>query len=156
MTYVIKRTTFALLGAMLLSLGGFVFTQNAHANEYAVIVNAENDFSASQDEMKQAVRRIFLKQQTDWPNGLEGEPFSRGDENPAQSAFNSAVLGMDDAAYSDYWIKMKQTEGSVAPRAVGSSGILVRQIGRRAGGFSVIESSEPLPEGVKVLFTFNQ
>jgi hypothetical protein len=155
MTYVIKRSTAALLSAMLLIVGAIVFAPNANASEYAVIVNAENNYSASESEMRQNARRLFLSQQTNWPNGIEGAPFSRG-EDEAQSAFNRVILGMDDVAYSDYWIRMKQSEGTVAPRAVGSTSILVRQISRHAGGFSVVSASEPLPDGVRVLFTFSQ
>lgn len=155
MKYVSKSLAAALLNAMLLVMGAAVLVENANAAEYAVIVNAENGYSASQDEMKNAVRRIYLKQQTNWPNGIEGAPFSRGEEG-AQSAFNNAILNLSDTAYSDYWIKMKQTEGTVAPRAVGSTSILVRQIARNKGGFSVVPASQSLPDGVRVLFKFNE
>lgn len=155
MKYVQKRVAIALLSAMLLTVGVLATSTAASAAEYAVVVNAKNDYSAPKEEMKQTVRRIFLKQQSDWPNGTEGAPFARGDM-PAQGAFNEAILGMSDVAYSDYWIKMKQTEGSVAPRTVGSTSILVRQIGRHDGGFSVVPVSTDLPADVRTLFTFSR
>lgn len=155
MKFVSKNYKAALLSAMLLTGGTTVLAENAYAEEYAVIVNAENDYSAPKGQMEEVVRRIFLKQQTNWPNGIEGAPFARGDM-PAQEAFNKAILDMDNAAFSDYWIKMKQAEGTVEPRSVGSTSILVRQIGRHKGGFSVVPAATELSGDVRTLFTFNQ
>ncbi len=148
-----KSLTTALLGAVVVSFGAVAPVVNAYSAEYAVIVSAENKFSASEAEMKNAVKRIYLKQQTKWPNGIAGVPFSRG-ETSEQTAFNKSILGMDNAAYSDYWVKMKQTEGSVAPRSVEASSILMRQVTRKPGAFSVVSTSDALPGGVRVLFRF--
>lgn len=144
----------AVVGMTVLTSSTVLTAHAAMAEEYAVIVNAENSYSAPKDEAQEVVRRIFLKQQSDWPGGPEGQPFARGD-TPAQKAFSQAVLGMDDVAYSDYWIQMKQTEGTVAPRAVGSASILVRQVARKPGGVSVVPASQSLPESVRTLFTFS-
>lgn len=147
--------------AKLLAVGVLVagatvgISAQAQAADYAVVVNAANAYSADEADMKNVVKRIYLKQQTNWPNGTEGEPFAREDSSAEQTAFNAAVLGMDAAAHSDYWIKLKQTEGSVAPRSVGASSILMRQIARKPGGFGVVAASEPLVDGVKVLFKFS-
>lgn len=147
--------------AKLLAVGVLVagatvgISAQAQAADYAVVVNAANAYSADEADMKNVVKRIYLKQQTSWPNGTEGEPFAREDSSAEQTAFNAAVLGMDAAAHSDYWIKLKQTEGSVAPRSVGASSILMRQIARKPGGFGVVAASEPLVDGVKVLFKFS-
>ena len=149
-----KHLASAVFGMTLLTIGVVFTAQAALAEEYAVIVNAENTYSAPKDEAYQTVRRIFLKKTDDWPGGIEGKPFARG-ENAAQSAFNKVVLGMNDVAYSDYWIKMKQAEGTVAPRAVGSSAILVRQVARKPGGLSVVPASQRLSNDVRVLFTFS-
>jgi len=152
----LSRKLAKLLAVGVLATGVTLSIQaQAHAADYAVVVSAENTYTASEADMKNVVKRIYLKQQTNWPNGVEGEPFAREDGSAEQTAFNAAVLGMDAAAHSDYWIKLKQTEGSVAPRSVGASSILMRQIARKPGGFGVVAASEPLVDGVKVLFKFS-
>ena len=150
-----KSLPTAFLSGLLLAISCMVFTTQTHAAEYAVIVNAGNDYAAAEGDMKTVVRRIYLKQQTNWPNGVKAAPFSRG-EDAAQTAFNKVVLDMSNAAHSDYWIKKKQTEGTVAPRAIGSTSILSRQIARRDGGVSVVPASDALPDQVRVLFTFSE
>lgn len=128
----------------------------AQAADFAVIVNAENPFSADEAGAKAQVARLFLKQQTQWPGGTEAVPFARDAGSPEQSAFEASILGMSAAEQDDHWKRLKQTTGEAAPRGVGSTSILVRQVAKNPGAFGVIslQDAGKLGAGAKVLLEF--
>lgn len=130
---------------------------SATAGDYAIVVNAANQFSGSNEAIKQQVRRIFLKEQSTWPDKAPGIPFDREAASPSHAAFLSQVLGMSQSQIETHWLRLKQTAGETPPREVGSARILLRLIGREAGGMGVVEVSEleGAPAKVKVLFTFS-
>jgi hypothetical protein len=128
----------------------------AQAGDYAVVVNSGNSYSAGVDEMKQVVKRIFLKDQTAWPGGEAADPFYRKSGSPEQAALIQNLLGFSDSEMQDHWALKKQTVGDTPPRSIGSSSIVSRQLSRKAGGVAIVSSADisSLSPDVKVLFEF--
>lgn len=130
---------------------------NAQAAEYALVVNAANA-TVDGEDARQIVKRLYLKQASSWPGGAEAQPFAREPGTPEQTAFYSQVLGMDENAVNEHWLRVKQTEGETPPRSIGSARILFRLVGKYDGSFAVVTANEvaDAPPEVKVLFTFSE
>jgi hypothetical protein len=138
---------------LLVGLAVSFASQHAVAAEYAVVVNAKNNFSG---DATIEIKNLFLKKKTAWDNGIAAHPFARSGDSPEQVAFSSKILGMSASEAAGYWQSEKQKTGATPPKAVGSEGILFRQIDRKEGAFGVVLSSSAvaLPEGLKILFKF--
>ncbi|RMD64773.1 MAG: hypothetical protein D6826_01705, partial [Alphaproteobacteria bacterium] len=95
----------ALVAAMAVfaALGGTL--RGARAEGYVVIVNAGNTVSGNEDELKERVKRIFLKVQSDWSDGTKAIAFARPSSNPAHEAFVANVLGMTLDELDTYWAR---------------------------------------------------
>lgn len=124
--------------------------------QHAVIVNANNPYNASESEMREVVKRLFLKQQSTWPNGITAKCYDRSKASAEQVSFNRDLLGMSDAVIARHWLGVKQTTGETPPRNVGPTSILGKFVGKYDGGLGIVESGEigSLPSNVRVLFTF--
>ncbi len=139
-----------------LAAGATGATGTARAAEYMVIVNAANPDAAAGASMKEVVKRLFLKEQTNWSGGVPAKPLARPAGSAAAEAFAAEVLEMSAAELDEHWLRLKQTRGETPPRSVGSARILLRLVGKYPGAFSVVGAQEAasLPAGVKVMFTF--
>jgi hypothetical protein len=141
--------------SLCLVLPAFVST-NALAQTYAVVVNAENDFTGDDAKKKTQIKRLYLKEQTAWPGGPDAIPFGRDEGSAEQTAFMQSVLGMSSSEIEGHWLKLKQIRGETPPRSIGSARILARQIGKNPGAFGVVLASEAgAIAGGKVLFEFS-
>ncbi|GJL67127.1 MAG: hypothetical protein NPIRA05_20980 [Nitrospirales bacterium] len=122
----------------------------------AVIVNKDNSYSASPEEAKTIVARLFLKNQSEWPGGIPGKPYDRKGISKEHASFVKEVLGMDEAKLTQHWIKSKQLSGETPPRVIKPNKILIKMVGKNKGAIGVISESEAakLPGNVKVLFTY--
>ncbi len=128
----------------------------ALAENFAIVVNAENGFSGDQGTLQTQIKRLYLKEQSAWPGGIESIPFGREEASPEQMAFEQFILGMSSAEIQGHWLKLKQIRGETPPRGIGSARILARQIGKNPGAFGVVLSSEAAAiAGGKVLFEFS-
>lgn len=145
-----KKIAAILTGSLL-----FLAAGSAWAAEYALVVNAANP-AADDANVRQLIRRMYLKDATAWPSGAEAQPFAREEGTQEQAAFYSKVLGMDVNAVNEHWLRVKQTKGETPPRSVGSARILYRLIAKYEGSFAVVPAAElaEAPAEVKVLFTF--
>lgn len=143
------KKTFLFAAVAVMALG---FTPSAFAQNFAVIVNAENAASADASDIK----NLYLKKRTAWSDGTSAVPLARSTGSAEQEAFLSNILGMSQSEIDSYWASEKSKTGSTGPREVGSSSILLRQVGRKAGAFGIVSTAEAssLPEGVKVLLNF--
>ncbi len=143
-----------LAGALVLL--AFTLSTPTIAQEYAVMVNAQNGFSGDDNVKRTQIKRLYLKEQKNWPGGVEAIPFGREEGSAAQQAFIQKVLGMTGTELEAHWLKLKQMSGETPPRGVGSARILARQIGKKPGAFGVVQASEAAAvEGGKVLFEFS-
>lgn len=124
---------------------------------YMLVVNANNRFSDNELVMKEQIKRLYLKQQLNWPNDEQSLPFDRPDDNPAHTAFVTQVLQMTTGELDTHWQRLKQTTGETPPDAVSSVRSLLRQIAQNKGAFSVIEEGETrkIPAKVRILFRFD-
>lgn len=123
--------------------------------EYAVVVNAANDF-ADAGSAKNVIKQLFLKDRGDWPNKAkdESKPFGRTAGTPETKAFLAQVLGMTEAELAKHWIALKQKTGQTPPREVETDDMLLRFVAKFPGGFGVVKADAAKADGVKVLFTF--
>ena len=142
--------------AFALALGGFA-TPQAHAEDYVVLINADNDFSGDEGAIKTALRTIFLKEKTRWPNGVDAIPLGPTIDNPAYVSFVGNVLGMTPEEVDAHFIRLKQVKGETPPREVGSARILMRTIGKQEGAFGVATKADAaaLADGVRILYEFS-
>ena len=124
----------------------------AAAETFMVVVNANNRTSGSEAELRELVRRLYLKQEPQWPSGLYSLPFARPAEDATTAAFAEAVLGMTPEALDAYWAD----QGKAPPNPIASARELFRQISRNEAAVSVVARSEAekLPAKVRVLFEF--
>ena len=127
----------------------------ASAETFALIVNADKDYTDERAQMIAQIRRLYLKEQRDWPGGADAIAFARPENTPEDSAFRRVILELKDAELEAYWLRLKQTQGETPPRAIGSSRIVLRQVSRRQGAFSIVTLDDlGAAPGVKVLFKF--
>ncbi|MEQ8387926.1 MAG: hypothetical protein RLP16_06510 [Alphaproteobacteria bacterium] len=147
-----KRLYFisAVTAVFLTAAGG-----TAQAEDFILVVNSANPIAAGGDT-KTVIKRLYLKQMSEWPHGEKSIVFDREPDSAAYQGFIASVLGMSQAELDDHWLRLKQTTGDTPPRSVGSARILVRQIEKNAGALSYMPASEAedLGEGVKILLKF--
>lgn len=140
----------------LLLMVGALCVQTAFAQSFSVIVNASNDYSASEEEMKHLIKRLFLKQENDWPNGEYAQVFSRDAKSPELSQFTDSILAMNSAQVARHWLSLKQKTGETPPRSISSTRMLLRTLERYPGAVGLVdeETAKDLPGSVKVLFSY--
>ncbi len=144
--------TLTLLAGLILT----TITPEAISAEFAVVVNAKNGTSGSQEEIRREVKRTFMKQQSSWTGNIDAFPLDRDPSNAAHQAFLKNVLQMSEQELDAHWLSMKQQQGQTPPRVVGSTRILLRLIGKKEGGMGVVNVDElaGAPASVKALLQF--
>ena len=128
----------------------------ASAEEYAVIVNANNTFKGSETRVANEIRLLFLKEKFRWGNGLLSIPISVDKKSDAFNSFRESVLGMSKEQLRSHWVRIKQLNGDPPPREVHSERLITRLVARDNGAFGVVttKSAQKAGDKVKVLFTF--
>ncbi|MBL4789052.1 MAG: hypothetical protein JKY60_08375 [Kordiimonadaceae bacterium] len=129
---------------------------SATADDFYVVVNNSNGYSADIADMKTQIRRFYLKESKNWPGGSTVVSFSRKPSHVAYHAMLNGLLKMSPSEFEEHWARKKQTTGDTRPRSVGSTNILLRLIKRTPGAIGIIKKADStsLPDGVKVLFEF--
>ena len=125
-------------------------------DSFAIIVNSDNPLSGTSEELTSVVRRLFLKQQRDWPNHVSSRVYDREPQSLEHQQFVEQILKMSGGRLSSHWVKMKQVSGDTPPRVIRSHPILLRFIAKHKGGMGIVQMEEVknLPPTIKVLFTF--
>jgi len=133
----------------------FMGASTASAGDFALIINNANSYSASEEDMRQEVKRLFLKQKADWSNGVKAKPLGPSPSSPAYNAFVERVLGMSTAQLAQHWLRTKQVSGQTPPRELKDK-LALKLVGRSDGAFTVMDASAAanLPDNLKVLFEF--
>jgi len=131
----------------------------AAAESYVVVVNSENSFSGSPEEVKTVLRRLYLKQQKNWPSGENAIGFARPLKADAEIAFRRSVLGMSNFELARHWLQLKQKSGDTPHRTISSGRILIQQIRTKKNAFAVISKNDLEKFGsdedeIRVLFEF--
>mgnify|MGYP000871591659 FL=1 len=122
---------------------------------YAVVVNSKNAATETGDAAKTLVKKLFLKDLSQWPNGTEAKPYSREATSAEQAAFVKDVLGMNDAELARHWLKIKNMNGSTPPKEVDTDRMVLKYVAKYDGAFGIVKiDSAKDVEGVKTLFEF--
>lgn len=126
------------------------------AGEYSVIVNAENTFSGTEEQLRNQLKRIFLKFQTSWPDKTDAKVYASPAGSPQMSAFQKSVLGMSQAELASHWLSAKQKSGETPPREVKSARIMSKLVGKYTGAFGVVDSAsvDADAKNIKVIMSF--
>lgn len=125
------------------------------ADTYALVVNEKNKCSDTGDAAKATVKKLFLKDMTQWPDGTEAKPYAREGTSTEQAAFLKNVLGMTDAELARHWLKVKNMNGTTPPKDVDSDRMVLKYVAKSDGAFGVVKADAAKgAEGVKVLFEF--
>ena len=140
--------------AALLATGGSPAPQETKAT-YVVVVHANNPLKVSADTAKVTVKKLFLKNLTQWPDGTSARPYARTSTSAEQAAFVKDLLGMNDAELARHWLKIKNMNGSTPPKNVASDRMLLKYVARHHGAVGFVEKSAAAKaKGVRVLFEF--
>lgn len=121
----------------------------------ALVVNANCKATETGDAAKALIKKLFLKELTQWPGGVEAKPYAREAAAAEQVALLKDVLGMSDAELARHWLKMKNQNGTTPPKDVDSERMLLKYIAKSDGAFGVVKlDAAKGAEGVKILFEF--
>lgn len=122
---------------------------------YVLVVNAANTCSQVGADAQATAKKLFLKEMTQWPGGVEARPYARETGSPAHAAFVKSVLGMTDAELARHWLKMKNMNGTTPPKDVDSDRLVLKYVAKHEGAFGVVKADAAKGvEGVRVLFEF--
>ncbi|WP_281301882.1 MULTISPECIES: hypothetical protein [unclassified Iodidimonas] len=151
-----KTTKYSLVAFMMMIAPAF-WANVAQAADYAVIIHSDNKIDLAGNAAREIIKQLYLKELTQWPNGLAAEPFGRESGSAVQLAFEKQVLGLSGSESSNHWARMKQTKGETPPREVGPDRILFRLVSKFPGGFAVVTAEEMAnaPSSVMVLYNFS-
>lgn len=129
---------------------------SCRAEDYAVIVNANNTVSGSKLMVMEEVRRLFLRETLRWSNGRLSTVISTPSTTQSFVAFRTAVLQMSQEELQAHWLAAEQSGHSVAPRETRSENLVARLVGRDLGSFGIISRklASQLGGEIRVLFTF--
>lgn len=122
---------------------------------YVIVVNAKNAATETADAAKAVVKKLFLKDLTQWPDGTEAKPYRRPDGTEAQTAFQKLVLGMSDAELARHWLRIKNQDGTTPPKEVDTDRMVLKYVARYDGAFGIVpKDAVNGVEGVRVLLEF--
>ncbi len=126
------------------------------AQQFAVIVNSENNYYASSDEIKTIISQMYLKKRPNWPNGMKSMPFTPNDHSTEQQAFNENILKMNQAQLTQYWTAVKQKTGDSPPKEVKSPKLMLIIVAKYPGAFGVVpvENISEDESGIRILYEF--
>jgi hypothetical protein len=134
---------------------GVFAQQNDKKPAYALVVNANNKCKETGDAAKSTVKKLFLKELTQWPDGAEAKPYAREANAAEHGAFLERVLGMSEAELARHWLKMKNMNGTTPPKDVDSDRMILKYIAKADGAFGIVKlDAAKGAEGVKILFEF--
>ncbi|MFQ5462657.1 MAG: hypothetical protein ACE5E5_08530 [Phycisphaerae bacterium] len=94
--------------------------------------------------------RIFLRQQTQWPNGWAITVFVRPMKAPIRQRFSQIVLHKKPEALHEYWLNLKLTRGLKPPKVLRSAMLVKRYLERVKGGIAYLYEDE-VDETVRVV-----
>lgn len=135
----IKKSLLKLcLGSMLISGAAFA--------EVAVIVNPANNNTVDAD----AIKRIFLGKQTDFPDGSSAVAIDQKEGSQVVNEFNSKILDRSASQLKAYWAKLIFTGKGSPPKKVGSDAEVLKIIASEPDRIGYVDSAN-VDGSVKVL-----
>ena len=123
----------------------------AHAEEegtsYVVIANKDVPGSSITLTM---LKRIYLKDMTNWEGGGNVVPVDLDDENSLRSSFSRKVFGKGVDEMKSYWINQKLTNNISPPVSMKNSKAAKKFVSQNGGAIGYVRQSEA-DSSVKVL-----
>jgi ABC-type phosphate transport system substrate-binding protein len=131
-------------------------TARAAQTEFVVIVNESNPItSISREELA----KIFLKQETAWPDGQAIAPVDQAPDSPVRATFTREILRRSVGAVKSYWEKQIFSGSAVPPVEKSSNDSVSSYVITNRGAIGYVlawaldsgKALVRLPAGVKVL-----
>ncbi len=128
---------------------------------FAVIVNEGNPVESLS---RAQLTKIFLKQESAWPDGQVIVPVDQSEDSPVRAEFTRVVLGRSVAAVKSFWQKQIFSGSAVPPveKATGADVAVYVSSFRGAVGYVAVarqlsdgRAVVSLPAGVKVIRLIN-
>ena len=95
--------------------------------------------------------RIYLKQTTSWPDGLEATPVDMAPDSDLREKFSKAVHGRNVSAIKSYWQRQIFSGKGIPPMEFNSEEDVLFFISETPGAVGYVSDSLPLISGVKEL-----
>lgn len=152
-----KIATLLILGlsTALQGVGPSKDAAGARKTVYAVVVNVNNTVQETGDAGKAIVKKLFLKDLSQWPDGTEARPYSRDTTAAEQAAFLAQVLGMKEAELARHWLRVKNMNGTTPPKEVDSDRMVLKYVAKYDGAFGIVKiAAAREATGVRVLLEF--
>ncbi len=92
--------------------------------------------------------RIFLRLQSEWPDGGHARPVDQSKSSPLRDAFSREVLGKSLASVEQYWTQAIFSGRAVPPVEKRSDADVLAYVRENPGAVGYVSASAPL-EGVK-------
>ena len=121
--------------------------QRAESRQILVVVSAANPVQSLDIAH---VRRIFLREQTVWPNGWPIAVFERSTDHPTRAEFSTKVLGKAPSQLAEYWLNLAMTRGLEPPKVCRTAPLMRQYLERTKGGIGYVYDDE-LEDGMKVV-----
>lgn len=147
-----QRTTLALLTGLWCFLAPLARVQDDDTPRLVVAVHPDNEVSLDEKEARSWVRKLFLKEVANWPDGTRAKPFDRRSRSKEQKLFRERVLKMSAAELVRHWLKMKNLKGATPPREVSSDRMMAKYIARQKGALGLVDKEVAEKEGLRILF----
>jgi ABC-type phosphate transport system substrate-binding protein len=113
-----------------------------------VIVNSANPLESLD---RDALRRLFLKQSRNWPDGEEAHPVDQSAASAVREAFSKVVLRQPMAAVNAYWQRQILAGRANPPQVKQSDTEILDFVAADAQAVGYVAPVALLPSGVKVL-----
>jgi hypothetical protein len=136
--------------ALLIAFLGAIFLPSSGQSDADTLVIITHK-SVSVDHMTIAeVRRVFLKERTDWKNGERAFPINGKPGTKARMLFQKKVLNMSDNEETTYWQNQKIKRGLTPPPEFTNT---QRAVFSLKGSLGYCLKSEHKPGASKIILT---
>lgn len=122
-------------------------TSKPQSGKLVVVVSRENPVDSLNVE---ELRRIFLRQVTNWKDGETVSVFERPFDSPIGREFSQRVLKKTAEELKTYWMELQVTKGMKPPKVLRSASLVKEYLQRVRGGIGYIHENE-VDESVKVV-----
>jgi ABC-type phosphate transport system substrate-binding protein len=117
----------------------------ASAAEFVLVANPSVSTTALS---RSEASRMFLRLQTDWPDGGHARPVDQSKSSPVRDAFSREVLGRSLAAVEQFWTQAIFSGRAVPPVEKRTDADVLAYVRENPGAIGYVSASVPL-EGVK-------
>lgn len=120
----------------------------ARAQGFKIIVNASvADAPTDHEELA----KLFLKQNTRWPDGSAVVPVDQSPESAVRHHFSKTLLGREVGSIKAYWQQQIFGGRSAPPTEKGSDSDVASFVASTPGAIGYVSAGTALPSGAKLL-----